>query len=728
MNDISDNLSKLNPRQKEAVTAPNGPLLVTAGAGSGKTAVLVNRIAWLISEKQVPADRIIAVTFTNKAAREMKQRVQDMLWEESVNPVVGTFHGLCNQFLRIHYQAAGLNQYFSIMDQDDQKSFISGLVREQNIELNKSQTPRRIQTYINSRKESMLRAGENDDIYSSDYRLFESIYELYETECEAQGRVDFAELMLRTVEVMQRNAEVREHIQKKYLHVLIDEFQDTNELQYKWMLLFGGRYQNITAVGDEDQSIYSWRGALSGNLKRFEATYPKARVIRLEQNYRSTKSILDAANALIKNNTNRFEKKLWTGKSGGNRIQHFVAFNSVEEAEFIANEIRHLVKPGRKYSDFAVLYRTNAQSRTFEEVFGRERIPFRVYGGVRFYQRKEIKEVLSYLQLVANPNANDALLRAIKMPPRGIGQVTIRAIADRADAKGISFWDATVELTQEHSKGKSLATFVELINDLKNLSETTSLRDIIDITMKQSKLYKHYEESRDPAERDRVANLDELISAASAFVETMESDLSADVLSEYLDTVVLDPGDIHDDEPHEKVQFMTLHSAKGLEFPVVFLTGLDEKVLPHIYSTPGGNRSPEYSQEAIEEERRLCYVGMTRAEEKLYLTRANSRMIWGDWYSFLQSRFLREIPRGLLEIVGAGSSVEEEFEIESDEEIVIDPGAGDWLGEAVRHKKFGSGVVTMVEPAADSVYLTVEFEKFGAKTVLPEYVEVESGH
>ena len=727
MNDISDNLSKLNPRQKEAVTAPDGPLLVTAGAGSGKTAVLVNRIAWLISQNQVPADRIIAVTFTNKAAREMKQRVQDLLWGETVNPVVGTFHGLCNQFLRIHYQAAGLNQYFSIMDQDDQKSFISGLVKEQNIALNKSQTPRRIQTYINSRKESMLRAGENDDIYSADYRLFESIYELYETECEAQGRVDFAELMLRTVEVMQRNAEVREHIQKKYLHVLIDEFQDTNELQYKWMLLFGGRYQNITAVGDEDQSIYSWRGALSGNLKRFEATYPKARVIRLEQNYRSTKSILDAANALIKNNTNRFEKKLWTGKSGGNRIQYFAAFNSVEEAEFIANEIRHLVKPRRKYSDFAVLYRTNAQSRTFEEVFGRERIPFRVYGGVRFYQRKEIKEVLSYLQLVANPNANDALLRAIKMPPRGIGQVTIRAIADRADAKGISFWDATVELTQEHSKGKSLATFVELINDLKNLSETTSLRGIIDITMKRSKLYKHYEESRDPTERDRVANLDELISAASAFVEKMESDLSADVLSEYLDTVVLDPGDIHDDEPHEKVQFMTLHSAKGLEFPVVFLTGLDEKVLPHIYSTPGGNRSPEYSEEAIEEERRLCYVGMTRAEDKLYLTRANSRMIWGDWYSFLQSRFLREIPRGLLEIVGV-SDVEEEFEIESGAEVVIDPGATDWLGEAVRHKKFGSGVVTMVESAADSVYLTVEFEKFGAKTVLPEYVEVESGH
>ena len=726
MNDISDNLSKLNPRQKEAVTAPDGPLLVTAGAGSGKTAVLVNRIAWLISQKQVPADRIIAVTFTNKAAREMKQRVQDMLWGESVNPVVGTFHGLCNQFLRIHYQAAGLNQYFSIMDQDDQKSFISGLVREQNINLGNKITPRRIQTYINSRKESMMRAGESDT-YSADYILLESIYQLYESECEAQGRVDFAELMLRTVEVMQRNAEVREHIQKKFLHVLIDEFQDTNELQYKWMLLFGGRYQNITAVGDEDQSIYSWRGALSGNLKRFEATYPKALVIRLEQNYRSTKSILDAANALIKNNTNRFEKKLWTGKSGGNRIQYFAAFNSVEEAEFIANEIRHLVKPRRKYSDFAVLYRTNAQSRTFEEVFGRERIPFRVYGGVRFYQRKEIKEVLSYLQLVANPNANDALLRAIKMPPRGIGQVTIRAIADRADAKGISFWDATVELTQEHSKGKSLATFVELINDLKNLSETTSLRDIIDITMKQSKLYKHYEESRDPTERDRVANLDELISAASAFVETMESDLSADVLSEYLDTVVLDPGDIHDDEPHEKVQFMTLHSAKGLEFPVVFLTGLDEKVLPHIYSTPGGNRSPEYSQEAIEEERRLCYVGMTRAEEILYLTRANSRMIWGDWYSFLQSRFLREIPRGLLEIVGVGSA-EDEFEIESGAEIVIDPGASDWLGEAVRHKKFGSGVVTMVEPAADSVYLTVEFEKFGAKTVLPEYVEVESGH
>lgn len=703
----------------EAVTAPDGPLLVTAGAGSGKTAVLVSRIAWLISEKQVPADRILAVTFTNKAAREMKQRVQDLLWRTSEAPIVGTFHGLCNQFLRIRYQAAGLSQHFSIMDQDDQKSFISDLVKEHRVDLGDMLRPLDIQSYINSRKESMLRAGESEARYARQ-ELLESMYQLYETECEKQGRVDFAELMLRTVEVMQRNSEVREHIQKRYLHLLIDEFQDTNELQYRWMLLFGGRHQNITAVGDEDQSIYSWRGALSGNLKRFEGTYPETRVVRLEQNYRSTKPILDAANALIRKNTNRFEKNLWTGKSGGSRIQYFVASNSVEEAQFVAGEIKHLVKAGRKHSAFAVLYRTNAQSRTFEEVFGGEGIPFRVYGGVRFYQRKEVKEVLSYLQLIANPNANDALLRAINMPPRGIGQVTKKAIADRAGEKGISHWDATAELAQEHSRSQALSSFVDLINSLRSLSETASLRDMIRTVIEQSELRRHYEESRDPSERDRVGNLDELVNAASAFAQTRASSLCEDVLSDYLDTVVLDAGDTHDDEPHDKVQFMTLHSAKGLEFPVVFLTGMDENVLPHFFSAPSRSSwQSEEKEEAVQEERRLCYVGMTRAEEVLYLTRANSRMIWGEWKYFLQSRFVREIPKQLLEIVASGEW-EEESIVESEQ---ID----DWLGKAVRHKQFGSGVVTLVDLSADSVYLTVEFgNRVGAKTMLPEFIEVES--
>lgn len=718
MNDISDYLSELNPRQNEAVTAPDGPLLVTAGAGSGKTAVLVNRIAWLIEQKQVPANRIIAVTFTNKAARELKQRVQNLLWEMSVSPVVGTFHGLCNQFLRIRYQAAGLDQYFSIMDQDDQKAFISGLLKEHKVNLGNRFTPKSIQSYINSRKESMVRAGESQPD-NADQMLLDSIYQLYESECEKQGRVDFAELMLRTVEVMQRNAEVRDQIQKKYLHVLIDEFQDTNELQYQWMKLFGGLHQNITVVGDEDQSIYSWRGALAANLKRFEKTYPSARIIRLEQNYRSTKPILDAANALIKHNANRFEKSLWTGKPGGSRIRHFAAGSSVEEAQFTADEIRQLVKSGRQYSEFAVLYRTNAQSRTFEEVFGSAGVPFRVYGGVRFYQRKEIKEALSYLQLVTNPNANDALLRAINMPPRGIGAVTKRAIADRADVNGTSFWDATVELTQGHSRSQALNSFVELIDDLKRLSKTASLRAIVDITIRQSGLRKHYEENIDLAERDRVANLDELVNAANAFAETKESDVSDEILSEYLDAVVLDPGDTHDDEPQERVQFMTLHSAKGLEFPVVFLTGLDENVLPHAYSTPWGNRSSDPNQEAIQEERRLCYVGMTRAEEVLYLTRAHERMIWGDWQRFRQSRFLREIPRESMEIV---SAEREQTESRKNSDC------SDWLGKAVRHKKFGTGVVTLVEPAKDSVYLTVEFEKTGAKIMLPEFVEIESEH
>ena len=722
MRDISDYLSALNPRQKTAVTAEDGPLLVTAGAGSGKTAVLINRIAWLIAERKVPANRIIAVTFTNKAARELKVRVQDLLFEITdgpVEPIVGTFHGLCNQFLRIRYEEAGLSQHFSIMDQDDQKSFIASLIKDNRIDLLNILTPKSLQSYINKSKEARRRAGQGDAYYPHQ-RQQEQVYELYEVECEKQSRIDFAELMLRTVELMERNTQVRQHIQERFLHVLIDEFQDTNELQFRWMELFCGKHRNITAVGDEDQSIYSWRGALAWNLKRFEAVYPDTRIIRLEQNYRSTRPILDAANALIEFNSNRYEKKLWTGKSGGSPIKLFNAADADREASFVVDQINQIASLGRDWSDFAVLYRTNAQSRNFEEGLSHKGIPFRVYGGVRFYHRREVKDVLSYLQLVANPNANDALLRAAGMPPCGIGSVTKRRVATRAEVQEFSFWEAAVELAEESGgTGVSgLRNLVGRVNELKDKSTEYSLGKLIKAAIDISGIGEHLKNHSDPSERSRIENLDELINAGYAFQQLQESQLGSEILGEYLDTVVLDPGDTHDDDSQGHVQVMTLHAAKGLEFPVVFLTGLDENVLPHFFSTNRVNEFDDSNDEGIEEERRLCYVGMTRAEEVLYLTRASNRMVRGKYTRYTRSRFLAEIPRHLLENVGFDSVPEP---------IRPQPEApfSRWLGVSVRHQKFGPGIVIAIDNQGAESFLTVEFEKYGAKTVLSNFVSID---
>ncbi len=725
MDDISARLARLNSPQREAVTAPEGPLLVTAGAGSGKTAVLVNRVAWLIGVRNIAPRRIIAVTFTNKAAREMKRRVHDLLEGEMDSPVVGTFHGLCNQFLRIRYQEAGLNQDFRIMDQDDQLAFITNLMKERH--LNRSElTPKSVASYINKCKESKKRARENE-VRSPRYEMLERVYESYEQECERQGRIDFAELILRTVEVMERNVQVREKIQERYLHVLIDEFQDTNELQYQWMELFGAKHRNITVVGDEDQSIYSWRGALAGNLKRFERSYRDALVIRLEQNYRSTKSILDAANGLIKRNRNRFEKKLWTGKKDGNQIKYYSASDSNAEARFVANQIKQMARSGRHLSEFVVLYRTNAQSRSFEEVLGAKGIPFRVYGGLRFYLRREIKEVLSYLLLITNPAANEALQRAINSPPRGIGNATKQAIAEHAAARDISHWAATGELEQSGGSWTKLRPFVDLINELKTLSKTQSLSQLVETTISRSGIRLYYQLHKDSAEQERVENLDELINAVTAYEQGREIDASTKILGDFLDSVALDPGDVHNDDPGEKIQLMTLHSVKGLEFPIVFLTGLDESILPHFFSIQ--NKSPfarqsELEEEALQEERRLCYVGITRAEEQLFLTRASRRMVRGGWESFHRSRFLREIPHHLLEPVGVDvkSGLFERVGKNSKND---NAGRLDWLGKAVRHKQFGFGMVTKVENNGSDCYLTIEFGSVGEKVMMSEYVTKE---
>lgn len=645
MSGCNDFLARLNAVQREAVTVPGGPVLVTAGAGSGKTSVLVYRIAWLIRECGIEPWQIVAVTFTNKAARELKERVKRAVGEDNrAMPLVGTFHGLSNRFLRIYTQEASLPDDFSIIDDRDQRSFIAELLSKFTLKVPKWNA-KMLQSRINNYKEMKVRASEAELAVRNEMdSRFVEFYRLYEYACEERGLIDFSELMLRTVELMEHNQKVREEIQEKYRHLLVDEFQDTNLLQFRWMENVGGKHRNITIVGDEDQSIYGWRGALSGNLQRFEEVFPDAKIIRLEENYRSTQNILAAANALIENNHHRYEKKLWSKKQGEHAVQVVETLTETCEAQYIAKQIVEMRDSGYRLSDIAILYRTNAQSRNFEQQLPLSDLPFRVFGGLRFYQRKEIKEVLSYLSVLNNPNNRLALMAAINIPPRGVGQVSKDGINQLAIDKSISLWDACVMYSKSNARASTgVQDFVEIIHSIQEVAQDKKLSQIIGETVEKSGLLAHYQDREDEMEKYRVDNLRELINAGADF-ERSVSGVGIEVLAEYLDTVVLDSGDTHDDEGRDEVQLMTLHTAKGLEFPVVFLTGLDENVLPHYLSIQTiGQRAVE----GVQEERRLCYVGMTRAEEILYLTRARGRMLNGNYRTCKQSRFLKEIPLAL---------------------------------------------------------------------------------
>ena len=702
MFDVTNILDGLNDRQREAVIARPGPLLVTAGAGSGKTSVLTRRIAWLVQAEHVSRHRIMAVTFTNKAAREMKVRVEGLLGQNSAPSQIGTFHGLSNRFLRIHSQEAGLDNRFEIMDSNDQKSFIGRLMNNAQIPVGNIK-PADVQSFINKCKERGLRASAAQPADFQENILVQ-FYEIYEKECEIRGLVDFAELLLRTVEVLQRNQLVREESQDRYSHVLVDEFQDTNALQYEWLKLFCAKYRNITAVGDEDQSIYGWRGALAENMLEFESHFSGTRVIHLEQNYRSTQHILHAANAVISNNLKRYEKKLWTDRQGGSLIHLLNAEDSDYEAEFVADIISHGALHEMNYSDYAVLYRTNAQSRIFEQVFSARQIPFRVYGGVRFFARQEIKDVLAYLRMLVDSNNNEAWLRTINIPPRGIGNVAQQRIADYAAKHGISLWEATNRFPDDPSTparyGNLLKRYTEVIDALRHERQNLQLYEIISLIIDMSGMRGYHEQRATEIDRGRLENLDEMIAAGENFSRNAIVEEGADEITAFLDQVTLDAGDRHEGESGNQVQIMTLHSAKGLEFPVVFLTGLDEQLLPHELS--------RHANETLEEERRLCYVGMTRAQEQLYLTRANRRNIRGEWLTFRGSRFLAEIPAKYIE----GYDVSDEFGCaESNNHAQPDVE----IGNQVYHQKFGQGVVTDLDANTQRPLVQVQFESMGSK-------------
>ena len=712
LTDVSDILDRLNDRQREAVTAEPGPLLVTAGAGSGKTSVLVRRIAWLIKAFGVSKHQIMAVTFTNKAAREMKTRVEDLLGMYEAPYRIGTFHGLSVSFLRIYFDAAGLERNFTILDSDDQKSLINRLNKESRLAVGDIK-PQQFQNFINRSKDKQVRAT---DLNPRTYRaeIYASVYQVYERYCDSNSLLDFAELLLRTVELMKRNQIVREELQDRYQHILVDEFQDTNHLQIEWLKLFCGDHNQITAVGDEDQSIYGWRGAIAENMIRFATEFPGTKIVRLEQNYRSTQTILNAANAVIQNNEQRYAKELWTERKGGVSVKQFTAYDSEQEALFVADRILSNVSQTLPFSNFAVLYRTNAQSRQFEEVFAFKQIPFRIYGGLRFYQRKEIKDILAYLRLLVEPDNNEAFSRVVNFPRRGIGDASLERIARYGSSRNLSYWQASWEIVKDSSANARFKTalrrFLDLIDQIREECEGAPFREILANTIHISGIKRFFESRNWETDITRIENLEELENAAENFIQRSNYEDSIESVRPFLDTVTLDSDDKHDENSQDAVQIMTLHLAKGLEFPVVFLVGVDENLLPHYFSVTDYKNKEDADK--VAEERRLFYVGMTRAEQQLFLTCSKIRMVRGQTKTFRPSRFLKEIPSEYVDMVYFG----QRFDSESTNEIDVD----DLLGSTVNHRVFGEGCVIGTRHEGKIPILKVDFLKHGTKQVLWE--------
>jgi DNA helicase-2/ATP-dependent DNA helicase PcrA len=714
--DVSNILDPLNEAQREAVTAPMGNLLVLAGAGSGKTRVLVHRIAWLIRVEQIPPWGILAVTFTNKAAREMKSRIEEILQAPIGGMWVGTFHGLAHRFLRAHWQDAGLSQQFQILDSDDQYRLIRRVLKS--LELDESRwPPRQVQGFINKQKDEGLRPEHLADGGDFFMRRMIDVYREYQSACSRGSLVDFAELLLRALELLRERPDILHHYSERFRAILVDEFQDTNAIQYAWLRLLSGARNNLFLVGDDDQSIYGWRGARVENIQSFQKDYPGTRLVRLEQNYRSTGNILDAANALIANNPTRLGKNLWTADGAGEPIRRYGAFNEVDEARFVVDRIRRFVEEeGYRRSECAILYRTTAQSRLFEEALIQGAIPYRVYGGLRFFERAEIKDALAYLRLIGNPEDDTSFERAVNTPPRGIGAKTLDTLREQAREGGSSLWRASEALLAAGAlppkAAGSLGGFLALIRDRRTAREGSELSDLCAQVIVAAGLPEHYKKAKDGKGVDRIENLEELVNATRRFAQQMEDD-EGDPLGAFLSHAALEAGEAQADQFEDGVQLMTLHSAKGLEFPIVFLVGVEEGLFPHSMSADDPDR--------LEEERRLCYVGMTRAMHQLYLTHAESRRLHGSENYPFPSRFLRELPSELVEEVrGGGVSRHGRSAPPSGEQA-----GGFRLGQRVSHPKFGEGVVLNTEGKGTSARIQVNFEAVGSKWLVLAYARLE---
>jgi DNA helicase-2/ATP-dependent DNA helicase PcrA len=715
-------LNGLNPEQLAAVTLPRQHALILAGAGSGKTRVLTTRIAWLIATNQMSPQQVLAVTFTNKAAKEMMARLTAMLPINVRGMWIGTFHGLCNRLLRTHYRDAGLPQLFQILDSSDQLSAIKRLLKSLNVD-DEKYPPRELQHFINGQKELGLRSSavEAWDGYT---KKRVELYEAYDAQCNKEGVVDFAELMLRCYELLSRNEALRRHYQERFRYVLVDEFQDTNALQYKWLKLLTGEEAAMFAVGDDDQSIYAFRGADVGNMRDFEREFKVKNVIRLEQNYRSHGNILDAANAIIKNNDNRLGKNLWTDAGAGEPIRVFEANSDLDEARWIVEEIKALARDGHARAEIALLYRSNAQSRVLEHALFSAGLPYRVYGGLRFFERQEIKHALAYLRLIANPDDDTSFARVVNFPTRGIGARSVEQLQDAAKAAASSMFAAIPSMSG--AGGAKLAAFAALIAKMKEVSHLP-LPELVDHVVELSGLREHYKADKEG--QDRLANLDELINAATSFmaeegVVGAEGELSADLIA-FLAHAALEAGEHQAGEGDDALQLMTTHSAKGLEFNVVFLTGLEEGLFPHENSL--------VERDGLEEERRLMYVAVTRARQRLYLSHAQTRMLHGQTRYNLPSRFIEEIPSGLVKWltpkIGRQGAVPSRLTFEEPRASYAPRsgnGTGYRIGQTVRHAKFGEGLIINLEGGGEDARAQINFGSAGMKWLALSIAKLET--
>jgi DNA helicase-2/ATP-dependent DNA helicase PcrA len=722
--DVTPILDGLNDAQRQAVTAAAEPMLVLAGAGSGKTRVLVHRIAWLIEVERVSPLGILAVTFTNKASAEMRARIETLLNMPVGNLWVGTFHGLAHRLLRRHYQEAQLPQGFQIIDSDDQLRIIKRMIK--GLELDETAwVPREVQYFINAQKDEGRRAANMDD--RGDYTRAQMIklYQSYQDICERSGLVDFAELLLRAHELWLKNPDILGHYQRRFQHVLVDEFQDTNTIQYAWLRVLTGKTGIPFAVGDDDQSIYGWRGARVENMQRLQTDFPGISLIKLEQNYRSTANILNAANAVIDNNAGRLGKKLWTDGNEGDPIRIYNAYNERDEAEFITARIQDWVAQGNARADIAILYRSNAQSRVFEEAFFQNSVPYRVYGGLRFFERAEIKDAMGYLRLIQNRDDDASFERIINLPTRGIGAATITIIRDCARANATPMWQAALSSAGGQLSARAanaVQAFLALIEKIDEDTKGLDLHEQVNRTINQSGLIAHYKKEKGERGEARIENLDELVTAAEGF-EPDDAELELPPLMAFLAHAALEAGDDQADKWEDCVQMMTLHSAKGLEFPLVFMTGVEEGLFPHKRSIndPSG----------LEEERRLCYVGITRAMQQLYISHAEQRRMWGSETYAQASRFIKEIPAELVEDIRPKIAVSAPVFNGGNRQAVRRPGAATRsdapikLGQRVRHAKFGEGVVMNYEGTGPHARVQVNFEDEGMKWLVMSYAKLE---
>ena len=738
---MSDFLRHLNPQQLAAVTLPAQHALILAGAGSGKTRVLTTRIAWLIQTGQTTPQTVLAVTFTNKAAREMLGRLSAMLPINTRGMWIGTFHGLCNRLLRAHHREAGLPQLFQILDSSDQQAAIKRLLKNLNADADKY-PPRELAHFINAQKEAGLRPNAVEAWDDFTRRRVE-LYQEYENQCQREGVADFAELLLRAYELLSRNEPLRAHYQARFRHILVDEFQDTNRLQYLWLKLMAGGGAVVFGVGDDDQSIYAFRGAQVGNMRDFESEYEVRNVIRLERNYRSHGNILDAANAIIKHNRSRLGKNLWTDAGAGEPLRVFEADSDIAEARWIVEEIRLLVSDGQSRGQIGLLYRSNAQSRVLEHALFSAGIPYRVYGGLRFFERQEIKHALAYLRLIVNGDDDTAFTRVVNFPARGIGARSVEQLQDLAKAQASSLCAAAPRLSGK--AGTAVGAFVALIAKLRLASEGLRLPEIVEQVIELSGLRSHYLTEREG--EDRLANLDELVNAAATFVaENDDVSLAANdsddvkggpasargeghrLLSAFLTHASLEAGEHQAGEGADAVQLMTAHSAKGLEFDVVFISGLEEGLFPHENSV----NEPK----GLEEERRLMYVAVTRARQRLYLSFAQTRMLHGHTRYSVKSRFLEEIPQPLLKwltphaaglgYAGVSGFPSPNFEVPVPLGKVAAGRAmnGLRIGQTVMHPKFGQGVIVAAEGSGNDARVQVNFGRDGMKWLALAYARL----